>query len=162
MLNAKASIIGLGIVAVLIGIAIGYILPRGSYGTLLSANSKGSVSQSLSETSTSPSLWPTISEFYVASDSFVAEGRGLVRVDVLSIPAGTEVTRERYQRMGNMTKKSEQSAKQIWTMPLACPGLVTNVLAIGWNASGQEVGELYLPYNGVTEIAKILCPNGIR
>ena len=86
----------------------------------------------------------------------------MARVDVLSIPAGTGITRERYQRMGNMTKKSDQGAKQIWTMPLACPGLVTNVLAIGWNASGQEVGELYLPYNGVGEIARMLCPDGIR
>ena len=98
----------------------------------------------------------------MARDSFVVEGRGLARVDVLSAPTGTGITREQYQRMGNMTKKSELSAKQIWTMPLACPGSVTDVLAIGWNASGQEVGELYLPYNGVTEIARILCPDGIR
>lgn len=59
-----------------------------------------------------------------------------------------------------MTRKADRNGKQIWSMPRMCPGSATNVLAIGFNNSGQEVGELFLPYYGVDAVVGALCSHG--
>jgi nitrogen fixation-related uncharacterized protein len=87
---------------------------------------------------------------------FVAEGRNLSQIDVLGIQTEGDVAESEYENLGEMTIESEDK-NQIWVLPVPTfPLAINEIIAVGYDNTGAEVGRLVLPIRGAEEIYNTL------
>ena len=102
------------------------------------------------------SLTPTVSNFEVSGAHFLASGTGLSRVEIWSVPTGTGVTSANYRKIGEMPRPTTPAGR--WTLAVSgCPILSTGIFARGYGADGRVSRDVYLPYQGATDLNQYVC-----
>lgn len=88
---------------------------------------------------------------------FFVEGNDLSTVELWIIPTGTNIDEEDNMKLGNATVSSESGELEIWVFPIPKdPLLVAEIYAKGLDEKGKEVGRVFLPISGATNIYNAL------
>jgi hypothetical protein len=87
----------------------------------------------------------------------------LDKLELRALPTGTGITDANQELVGVANKISDNGGVQVWTIPITCPMLVTNLWMQGYQfVSGEQVDQatirFNLPYLGASEISDNLCP----
>lgn len=95
-----------------------------------------------------------ITAFSVEQPFLVVRGRGLSRVEVWAVPAGTNITEKEHVLLGEAQSFSaEGNGEQVWRTNIPRqPVLVTEIFAKGFTRRGEEVGRISLLASGATDI----------
>ncbi|MGI9950961.1 stalk domain-containing protein [Moorellaceae bacterium AZ2] len=98
-----------------------------------------------------------LTEFSIEPPDFVVKGKDLSRVEIWAVPTGTGIMEKDLYQLGLARLQGEVEGQQIWAFPLPRETIMaTHIFAQGYDADGQLVGRIYLPFTGVTEINQAL------
>lgn len=95
-----------------------------------------------------------VADISVQKPSIAIAGMRLARVEVWAIPAGTGVSEDQYQLLGEASLASTSpDSVQHWLFPIpAQPLLVTEIFARGYSQDGKMAGQRSLPQIGATDL----------
>jgi hypothetical protein len=92
--------------------------------------------------------------FLVAKPNLVVNGTALARVEVWAVPEGDRVTENDHELLGNVSLHAgSPSSTQIWSMPIPAESVAAvEIYARSFDGAGRVVGQMSLPYLGVSQI----------
>jgi len=103
---------------------------------------------------------PALVSFEIAKPDFVVKGSNLSKVEIWAVPTGTGITEADYSLIGTAQRTNEAGDSEVWTLPIPVQQiLATNIFARGFDGSGNQVGQISLPYNGASDIYDALYKN---
>lgn len=94
----------------------------------------------------------SLDSFTVDGKNFIVNGKFLKRVEIWSIPSGTDVLATDYVKLGD-AQREVLSGLNAWVLPIPNEvQAVVEIFAKVFDENGKEIGRLSLSYDGMDEI----------
>lgn len=107
-----------------------------------------------------PQEQPRLHAVAVMRPNIVVRGAYLGKVEIWSVPAGTEITEDAYALLGTAKRRNYAGPSEIWMFRISCTSpliLSTEVFAKAFDTEVKEIATKSLPYRGATDIVEALC-----